>query len=339
MRRLPLNKVIVGDSREVLPKLPSESVDCIVTSPPYFRLRDYQEPAQIGLEPHVDDWVHELLLIGRELRRVLKPTGALWLNLGDGYAANTREGAPTKSLLLGPERLSIAFVADGWILRNKIVWAKTNPMPTSARDRLSCTHEVLYFFTRERSYYFDLDAIRIPHKSRPGRVRTLPRRAWSVPPEWRGPSSGTNSGLDRLKAQGLSGHPLGKNPGDVWPLATANHRGAHHAVFPEKLVERPLLSTCPEKVCIACGAPWRRHLGRTLGHVAVCGELAATCGCQAPSQAGLVFDPFIGSGTVAAVAARLGRNWLGVELNPEFAGWVNMRLQRTREREPPAKAA
>ncbi|MHB9149802.1 MAG: DNA-methyltransferase [Thermoleophilia bacterium] len=339
MNRLPRNRIIVGDARTVLPTLPEQSVDCVITSPPYFQLRNYQHPEQLGLERHVDDWVHNLLLVGRELRRLLKPSGAFWLNLGDGYSTASADGAAVKSLLLAHERLALALLTDGWILRNKVVWAKTNPMPTSVRDRLSCTHEVVYFFTRERRYFFDLDAIRVPHTSRPSRVRVPGRPAWSVPPEWRGPASGTNTGLDRLKAKGLAGHPLGKNPGDVWSLATTNYRGAHHAVFPEKLAERPLLATCPEKVCNRCGVPWRRQPARTLGHLAVRGELQASCGCRGGTRPGLVLDPFLGSGTVAAVAARLGRSWLGIEINPDFVGLVHERLARTSEREPPAQAA
>ena len=247
LSRLPLNQVITGDAREVLATLPAASVDCVITSPPYFRLRNYQDGRQIGLEAHVDEYVRELRLVGRELARVLKPGGAFWLNLGDTYSRSSKEGAENKSLLLSAERVALALVADGWVLRNKVVWAKTNPMPTSVQDRLSCTHEFVYFFVRERKYFFDLDAIRVPHVSRPSRP-SKGRVAWSVPDSWRGPSTGSNGGLNRLKAQGLVGHPLGKNPGDVWRLATAGYRGAHHAVFPEKLVERPLLDLASERL-------------------------------------------------------------------------------------------
>jgi DNA modification methylase len=132
---------------------------------------------------------------------------------------------------------------------------------------------------------------------------------------------------------------LGKNPGDVWPLATAGYRGAHHAVFPERLVERPLLATCPEKVCSRCGRPWTREPIRTLGHLAVAGELQPTCQCDAAPHPGIVLDPFMGSGTVASTATRLGRHWLGIELNPAFAELANERLSQLEQRPPPLRAA
>jgi site-specific DNA-methyltransferase (adenine-specific) len=337
-RQVPRNQILIGDAREVLPTLPANSVDCVITSPPYFRLRNYQEECQIGLEKHVDDYVHELLVVGRRLARVLKAGGSFWLNLGDTFSRGQPQGVREKSLVLAPERVAMALIEDGWVLRNKVVWAKTNPMPTSVRDRLSCTHEVVYFFVRERRYFFDLDAIRVPHRSKPSHPA---RHAsmWSVPESWRGPLTGSNTGLNRLKAQGLVGHPLGKNPGDVWHLATAGYRGAHHAVFPEKLVERPLLATCPENVCSRCGRPWTRDSVKTLGHLAVTGCLKPRCSCNTATRPGLVLDPFIGSGTVASVATRLGREWLGIELNPAFAKLTNERLSSLEQRPPPLAAA
>jgi DNA modification methylase len=292
---LPTGQILVGDVRAMLDRLPADSVDCVVTSPPYFRLRNYGKHRQIGLETHVDDWVNELRLVARGLKRVLKPSGALWLNLGDTYSKHEQDGARNKSLVLAPERLALALVKDGWVLRNKVIWAKSNPMPTSVRDRLSCTWEVVCFFTRDERYHFDLDAIRIPHRSArsgPSRRHHSSRPQWSVPPEWRGPSSGSNSGLDSLKARGLAGHPLGKNPGDVWTIPTAGYRGAHHAVYPTTLVERPILATCP--------------------------------------PGGVVLDPFIGSGTTAIAAEKHGRHWIGIELNPEFAALAQQRIAAER---------
>lgn len=338
MSRLPHNRVLAGDARQVLTTLPESSVDCVITSPPYFRLRNYQHPEQIGLESHVDDWVHRLLGVTRQLKRVLKETGSFWLNLGDAYSRIATEGAHPKSLLLAPERLAMALTGDGWILRNKVVWAKTNPMPTSVRDRLSCTYEVLYFFVRSRTYYFDLDVIRIPHVSRA--IRAHGRNAqWSIPPSWRGPSSGSNTGLAKLKTRGLVGHTLGKNPGDVWQLATAGYKGQHHAVFPERLVERPLLATCPEKTCRRCGVPWSHQTARRLGQLSVTGRIAPRCGCRTGSHPGIVLDPFIGSGTVAVVAHKHHRDWLGIELNPAFVRLAKERVAEASGREPPARAA
>ena len=331
------NRILVGDVRQMLATIPDGSVDTVITSPPYFRLRNYQTDDQIGLEDHVDGWVDELLLVARGLQRVLKPTGSLWLNLGDTFSRSANQGATPKSLLLAPERLALRMVADGWSLRNKVVWAKPNPMPTSVKDRLSCTWEVLYFFTKSDRYFFDLDAVRVPHRGERTKQRS-PRVEWSVPLDWRGPSAGSNSGLDRLKASGLPGHPLGKNPGDVWTIPTAGYKGAHHAVYPERLVEQPLLASCPERVCADCATPWHRAPHQSRDHLALLGQLRQVCACPgARTKPGIVLDPFIGSGSTAVVAERLGRDWLGIELNPEFAALAVERISERRN-DPPRKA-
>lgn len=330
----PRNQIIIGDVRARLKELPDDSVDCIVTSPPYFALRDYGNKNQLGLEPTVDDWVANLLTVARDLKRVLKPTGVLWLNLGDSYAHHPREGAPKKSLLLGPSRVALGMVGDGWLLRNHIVWAKTNPMPSNVTDRLSTTHEFVYFFSRERKYYFDLDAIRQPHKTKPtaGTVRgregvypppeALPRRADRM--------GDLNGGLARLKADGVIGHPLGKNPGDVWTLGTAAFHGDHFATFPTALVERAILGTCPERICSACGTPWQRAPQQINGRWLNVGSLRPDCECKAGWQPGLVLDCFFGAGTTGLVAEQHQRDWLGIELNPEYAALAGDRLAKWR---------
>ena len=324
-----LNRILVGDAYTTLKRLPDGFADCVVTSPPYFQLRNYQHAGQLGLEEHVQLWVNELRGVLREVARVLRPTGTVWLNLGDSYSTGGG-GAPAKSLLLGPERLALALVEDGWIIRNKIVWAKRNPMPSPVRDRLSCTWEVVYLLVRQRDYYFDLDAIRVPHTTvtKPA----TPKRGWSVPPAWR-VSASSNSGLDALNAEGRVGHPLGKNPGDVWSLSTASYRGAHHAVFPVALAERPIRAGCPARRCLSCRAPWRREILRRIGHLAVRGELEPTCECGRRWEPGVVLDPFIGSGTTAIAAERLGRNWFGVELNPTFARLAQERIAGRRQQD------
>jgi hypothetical protein len=149
---------------------------------------------------------------------------------------------------------------------------------------------------------------------------------------WAGPLAGDQSGLARLKHRGIPGHPLGKNPGDVWTLSTSTFRGGHHATFPETLVERPLLATCPQRVCIACGRAWQRaQVIRAVGYLAVSGELQPACECGAGWQPGIVLDPFVGSGTTAVAAQRLGRDWLGIELNPDFAAVADGRIAAARD--------
>jgi DNA modification methylase len=335
-QRVPRNVVLVGDVRQQLRTLPAGSVDTVITSPPYVQLRNYDVAGQIGLEGHVDAWVEALCEVGTELARVLKPTGSWWLNLGDSYSRHARLGAPPKGLLLAPERLALALAKDGWLIRNKVVWAKPNAMPTCTQDRLACTWEVVYFLVRSPRYTFDLDGIRVPHRS-PSHVRGDDRvardlrRVTTTPPKWAGPLAGSNSGLARLKAQGLAGHPLGKNPGDVWNHATSNYRGQHFATFPMSLVERPLLATCPEKVCARCGNAWVRSPPAQLGRLAVRGDIAPTCTCDAGTTPGLVLDCFFGAGTVGLVAEQHGRDWLGIELNPTYAQLARTRIKNARQ--------
>jgi site-specific DNA-methyltransferase (adenine-specific) len=343
--RLPRNQIIEGDVRHVLPTLPDASVDCVITSPPYFALRNYGEDEQIGLEASIERWVEQVVDVVEASGRLLKPTGSLWLNLGDSYSRHASAGAPAKSLLLGPERIALELTRRGWTVRNKIVWAKTNPMPSSVKDRLSCTWESIYLLTRSRHYYFDIDAIRVPHRTTRtvggttgSTTETAGRTASIAKPDWAGPLAGNQSGLKAAKAAGRAGHPVGKNPGDVWHLATSNYRGAHFATFPEQLVTRPLLASCPQRVCTNCDKPWQRGTHRLVGHLAVAGELEPGCDCGAAHRPGIVLDPFLGAGTVAVAAQRHGRDWLGVELNADYARLARARIENERQK-PPAKAA
>ena len=173
---------------------------------------------------------------------------------------------------------------------------------------------------RRERYTFDLDAIREPHRS----VRTPARRAhqekYANRPGWAGPLAGANDGLIRARAEGRVGHPLGKNPGDVWTLATAGYRGAHFATFPARLVERPILAAVPERICTACSRPWTRADLR----------LVSDCGCDAEWRPGIVLDPFMGAGTVAIAAERHRRDWLGIELNPAYAQLAVKRIEAER---------
>jgi DNA modification methylase len=328
-RQLPRQQVLLGDAARRLAELPAASVDTVVTSPPYFLLRNYDAAEQLGLELNVEAYVEHLVAVLEEVARVLKPTGSLWLNLGDSYSHSNEYGAPPKSLLLAPERITLALVARGWILRNKVVWSKPNPMPQSVGDRLTCSWEYFFHLVRTPRYFYDLGAIREPHLSakkslttaaRHAKAKTGPARN-SARPSWAGPLAGNNAGLRRARAAGRPGHPDGKNPGDVWRVPTASFKGAHHAVYPTNLIARPLLATCPARTCVACGQPWTqtRAVAKT-----------PSCACDAGWQPGLVLDPFMGSGTTAVAAARLGREWVGVELNPEYRKLALARIAATR---------
>jgi site-specific DNA-methyltransferase (adenine-specific) len=326
VKTLPRNTILAGDARDVLAGLLPESIDCVVTSPPYANaLRDYGSPGQLGQEPTITEYVENLRDVLRLVRRVLKDSGSLWLNLGDSYAKHPRQGAPRGSLLLAPQRVAMALAADGWIVRNIVVWHKPNPLPQSAPDRLSPTYEVVIFATKTRRYFFDLDAIRIPHRSAE-RARPMPR-------ERSRRYQGNNTGLGKLKAAGRVGHARGKNLGDVWTIPTAVDQLGLQATFPEALIERPILASCPERICVQCDRAWTRptrivskRTSEGMRHTREVGELRR-CGCRAPVRAGVVLDCFMGTGTMAVVARRLRRDWLGIELNPTYVRLATDRLR------------
>lgn len=353
MTALPRNRILVGDAAAHLRELPTASVDCVLTSVPFYALRDYQVPGQIGLEPTVDEWVERLRVVMGEVARVLKPTGVAWVEVGDAFARHRRYGAPRKSLLLAPQRLALALLADGWWLRSEVIYGRLNPLPSSVTDRLTVAHTHLFMLTRAEHYYFDLDSIRLAHRSARQPSQDKPDRTAT------GPLGGSRHGLAALHAAGRPGHVLGRNPGTVWMLPAANYRGPHAATFPPALCVRPIVATCPEAVCTKCGRPWRRrvtatrpvgrpapirrqpHLVRFAERYSVrrqIGELVP-CGCQAPTRPGVVLDPFGGVATTALVAERLGRDWVLVELNPTYAALGRRRLAEDRKRAGPARTA
>lgn len=284
-----------GDTLAVAQRLPSNYVNCIVTSPPYFGLRDYGTEGQYGLESSPAEYVERLRTLFSELRRVLADDGTLWLNIGDSYAndakwggstggkhsaklhggtkigrAKRTTGIPAKNLIGIPWRIAFALQDDGWILRNAIIWHKPNAMPESVTDRLSKRYEHLFLFSKSQKYYFYLDGIREKHqaaiagKKGPGG----------------GGVGGMSVGLGATGESHLYGNPKGKNPGDVWAINTQPFPEAHFATYPQELPRRCVKAGCPE--------------------------------------GGIVLDPFHGSGTTGLVATELGRRYIGVDINSKY---------------------
>jgi DNA modification methylase len=277
-----------GDVLERLKELPNDYIDVIVTSPPYWGLRDYKDPRQIGLEPNPLDYITKIVQVCQEIKRVLKPTGSFWLNLGDTYFGGNGqccrpkdwgdlevskiEGhAPAefirernkqrsnwlqpKQKMLIPERIAITLQEQGWILRNTIVWHKVNHMPESCRDRLTRSWESVFFFVKSERYFFDLDAIR-----KPLAPKTLTVHNKYAVPVLQGDSF--DVGFDK-KENGFNAmftknskviHDLrGCNPGDVWSLTNEGLGEEHFAAFPQKLVKRILEAAAPKEICAVCG--------------------------------------------------------------------------------------
>lgn len=314
------NQIILGDCLEVLKTLDSESVDCVVTSPPYWALRDYGVEGQLGLEPTFQEYIIKLCNIFDEVKRVLKKEGTCWVNIGDTYGGtsektekdkdpkypkgrNVRGKAPNskimqKSLIQIPSRFSIEMTNHGWILRNTIIWHKKNAMPSSVLDRLTNKYEQVFFFVKSKEYFFDIDTIRVPFETDEKRDNGLDRSRDLEYKSKYNTTEGTKTRLMEEQAQKLGirrnpqqeyeRNPKGKNPGDVWTLTSQPFPEAHFATYPEKLIE-PIIQA----------------------------------GC---SKDGLVLDIFMGAGTTAVVAKKLGRNYLGIELNPAYIEIAERRI-------------
>ena len=300
---MEVNKIIRGDALQVLKTLPSESIDCIVTSPPYWALRDYKIKDQIGLESDFSEYIKKLCDIFEEGKRVLKKNGTCWVNLGDTYytksggaflndqltgtkrvkklginKANEIRGRgllEDKNLTLTPLRFAIEMQKRGWIVRNVIIWHKPNCMPCSVRDRFTVDFEYLFFFVKSKKYYFK--QIREPHKE-----ESIKRTKHN----WEGHREPGSSffGMDIKKMCHLDG----RNKRCVWSITTKSFKGAHFAVYPQELIETPISAGCP--------------------------------------NGGIVLDPFMGSGTTGVVALKQNKRFIGIELNPDYIEIAKRRI-------------
>jgi DNA modification methylase len=308
-------RILCGDCLDVIKTLPAESVNCCVTSPPYWGLRDYGVDGQIGLEETPDAYVSRLVEVFREVRRVLKDDGTLWLNLGDSYASNSHTqstpkayggrfgeaggsgrsvveteritvrrpdgwttGLKPKDLVGIPWRVAFALRADGWYLRQDIIWHKPNPMPESVRDRCTKAHEYIFLLSKAPRYWFDRDEIREECSDKT--VHTYPQ-----------PDKAQRAGcktVSKSSTMRLATPDGARNRRDVWTVATKPYPEAHFATFPPDLI-RP---------CVRAGCP----------------------------VGGTVLDPFAGAGTTGLVALQEGRGFLGIELNPEYVALIEKRL-------------
>lgn len=379
-----------GHVLDVLRTLPDESVHCVVTSPPYWGLRDYGVPpvewpdewvGQLGLEPTPELYVQHLVEVFREVRRVLRRDGTLWLNLGDSYASPGKggpwdesrvqkgtgralysrqanrgnlPGLKPKDLVGIPWAVAFALRDDGWWLRSDVIWAKPNSMPESVTDRPTRAHEYVFLMTRADRYYYDADSIREPYSATSlERYRYEYRVDVPSAQATRNPAIGARAGKVEPNA-------LGRNRRSVWVIPTEPFAGAHFATFPAKLVEPMILAGTSPMACPTCGAPWKRrvdtksvsvpveerngrpsHLGRPpqqsgwfwrpperqdLGWV-------PSCSCDGNDGSGrcAVLDPFAGSGTTLAVAVRLGRNAVGIELSLEYCEMIKRRMAQVQQ--------
>ena len=343
--------------------LAAKSVHTVVTSPPYYGLRDYGVDGQIGLEVTPDEYIANLVAVFRECKRILRDDGTLWVNIGDSYArdpAKVGNGHPStgkqatnkgslydyqspipsglkpKDLIGIPWMLAFALRADGWYLRQDIIWAKPNPMPESVKDRCTKSHEYIFLLSKSARYYYDNEAVK-EESIEPIRAREKNNGESAVDTKMRG-------------YDGNCGNTGTRNKRDVWTVTTKPYKGAHYATFNPELIKPCILAGAPETCCAKCGAPYERVVERdrkarnelakddpryrpntyhgsyeningkgdagytftqTLG-------FEPTCDCNAGTSSGIVFDPFVGSGTTVATAIQLGRKGIGIDLSFKY---------------------
>ena len=299
---LETNIIHIGDNIFHLTNIPDASVDMCVTSPPYYNLRDYKNSNQIGAENTVSDFVENLCKVFDEVKRILKPTGSCWVNIGDTY--------DKKRLLQVPSRFEIAMCDRGWHLRNEIIWSKPNPQPISSKDRFWGNHEKFFWFVKDvKKYYFNRDPILVPQAEisirRMFSKNNMDKRKDFNASDKEGfgiSSSNQDKHYARMREEmGIDKEfnyeelvKSGKCPTrpefDTWDIPSVTYKGAHFAVYPPELIEKPILSCCPEQ--------------------------------------GIVIDPFMGSGTTGEVAKLNNRRYIGLELNTEYAILANERISK-----------
>ena len=305
--RTDLGVLYCGDCMEILKKMPDNSIHCCVTSPPYWGLRDYGCDGQLGLEKTPEEYTEKMVLVFREVRRVLRDDGTLWLNLGSSYAATTKgssgvgkngsnkgtliidrrwqvpPGFKPKDLIGIPWLVAFALQADGWYLRQDIIWSKPNPMPESVRDRCTKAHEYVFLLSKSSRYYYDAEAVKeesvYPDDNRKERQK----------PEDYAAMMGDSGQLRAvINPSNARTYPY-RNRRSVWTIATQPCKEAHFATFPTKLIEPCILAGCPKN--------------------------------------GTVLDPFFGAGTSGLVCEDLGRRWAGAELNEGYCAIAKQRIK------------
>jgi DNA modification methylase len=313
---MEVNKIYNGNSLDVLKTLPDNTIDCCITSPPYWGLRDYGHDEQLGSEKHFKDFVNNLCNVFDEVKRVLKPSGTCFVNLGDSFSSDTKgtggpsdkqlsnKGSryeakkfdteiPNKCLCLVPERFAIEMIDRGWTLRNQIIWHKPNQMPSSATDRFTVDFEKIFFFVKNPvGYYFEQQLEpALTNENRPNGVER--DRIYDYNSKQKiitGRTSKNGQGNGELANGKRFGDTGIRNVRTTWSVNTEPNSEAHFATYPQRLVERMLKSGCPES--------------------------------------GIVLDPFFGSGTTGIYALKAGRKYVGIELNPEYVKIAENRLYK-----------
>ena len=310
---IKINHIYNGDALEVLKTFPDEFIDCVVTSPPYWGLRDYGVNGQLGLEKTPEEYVEKMTVLFREIKRILKPSGTVWLNLGDSYVSAKARYSSTPQTISGkhrnepiennkpdlknhsylkdkdlagiPWRVAFALQADGWYLRQDIIWHKPNPMPESVKDRCTKSHEYIFLLTKSPKYFFDADAIKeksVDPESYTGRRPRYKQKISIYDPKH---AQSIHKGKGKVGVK----YEM-KNKRSVWTVNTKSFSEAHFAVYPPELIAPCIKAGCPE--------------------------------------GGIVLDPFMGAGTTAYVARKLGRKYIGIELNQDYIEIARRRLSQ-----------